>query len=228
MTAALVVVCGVLGAAVGWAADPVIVRVPRKVPLGGPAPDLPETSTKSRVLVAVLCGAIAAGLAARWDDTWVLPAYLVVGVTLVVLSVIDLQHYLLPNRIVYPLSGATVALLAFAGLADGDGDALVRALLAGVVAFVAFFVLHLVVPSGLGFGDVKLAFTLGAAMGWLGWGEVAFGLFLGFLYGAVLGIGLIVTGLRSRKDAVPFGPFLALGTLTVLFLGPALVDWYRA
>ncbi len=86
---------------------------------------------------------------------------------------------------------------------------------------------HLAVPTGMGFGDVKLAFTLGLVLGWLGWGVLFFGLLCGFIYGSVVGVGLIATGVRSRKDAVPFGPFLAAGALTMLFLGPALVHWYR-
>jgi leader peptidase (prepilin peptidase)/N-methyltransferase len=52
------------------------------------------------------------------------------------------------------------------------------------------------------------------------------GLFLGFLYGAVIGIGLIVTKLRTRRDHVPFGPFLAAGTMTAILVGSAILDWY--
>ena len=117
--------------------------------------------------------------------------------------------------------------LALAALVDGDGDDLVRALLAGAVAFVAFCALHLAVPSGMGFGDVKLSFVLGVAMGWLGWAEMFAGFFVGFLSGAVIGLGLIATGLRSRREALPFGPFLAAGTLTVLIVGSGLGDLFR-
>ena len=112
---------------------------------------------------------------------------------LVVLAAIDLEHFLLPNRIVYPLAVVTIALLALAAIADGHGDAFVRALLAGLVAFGAFLVLHLISPRSMGFGDVKLSFTLGLALGWIGWGEVFLGLFLGFFYGAVIGMFLIAT-----------------------------------
>ena len=62
-------------------------------------------------------------------------------------------------------------------------------------------------------GDVKLAFSLGLYLGWLGWGQVFLGGFLAFLLGAVIGVGLIATGVKGRKDVVPFGPFLALGNL---------------
>jgi leader peptidase (prepilin peptidase)/N-methyltransferase len=120
-----------------------------------------------------------------------------------------------------------IVLLAFASLADDDLDALGRALVAALVAFGIFFLLHLVSPRSMGFGDVKLSFTLGLALGWIGWGEVVLGLFLGFLYGAVIGIMLIITRVRSKNQAVPFGPFLAAGTLTAILVGGTIITWYR-
>jgi leader peptidase (prepilin peptidase)/N-methyltransferase len=79
----------------------------------------------------------------------------------------------------------------------------------------------------MGFGDVKLSFVLGLDLGWLGVGETVLGLFLGFVSGAIIGVILIATHLRSRKDHVPFGPFLALGTLTAVLIGDVILDWYR-
>ncbi len=228
MTAVLVVFCSIIGVAVGWLLDPVITRVPRRQPVFGPAPpDEPRSPSARRGGVAVLCGALFGGMAARFEGSWALPAYLVLTAALVALSCIDLEHYILPNRIVYPLAGVMAVLLAFASLADGDVDALGRALVAALVAFGIFFVLHLASPRSMGFGDVKLSFTLGLALGWIGWGEVALGLFLGFFYGAVVGILLIVTRVRSRSEAVPFGPFLAAGALTAILVGGTLITWYR-
>jgi len=88
-------------------------------------------------------------------------------------------------------------------------------------------VLHLISPRSMGFGDVKLSFTLGLALGWIGWGEVFLGLFLGFLYGAVIGVLLIATRLRAKSQPVPFGPFLAAGTLTAILVGSSIISWYR-
>jgi leader peptidase (prepilin peptidase)/N-methyltransferase len=79
----------------------------------------------------------------------------------------------------------------------------------------------------MGLGDVKLSFVLGLALGWFGVGETIVGLFLGFVYGAVVGMVLIVTKLRTRKDHVPFGPFLAAGAMTAVLVGDVIVDWYR-
>jgi len=228
VTAALVVGCSLLGLAVGGLLDPVITRVPLRQPVRGPAaPDEPPPPRLRRPLVTVLCGALFGAMAARFDDTWALPAYLVLTAALVALACIDLEHYILPNRIVYPLAGVMVVLLGLASLADGDLDAFWRGLLAGLVSFGIFFLLHLVSPRSMGFGDVKLSFVLGLALGWVGWGEVFLGLFLGFLYGAVIGIFLIVTRIRTRSQPVPFGPFLAAGALTALLVGGPMITWYR-
>jgi leader peptidase (prepilin peptidase)/N-methyltransferase len=228
VTAALIVGCALVGLVVGWLLDPVITRVPRRQPVFGPAAadELPSSPAR-RVGIAVLCGALFGGMAARFEDSWALPAYLVLTAALVALAYIDLEHYILPNRIVYPLAGVMVVLLGLASLADDDLDAFTRALLAGLIAFAFFFVLHLVSPRSMGFGDVKLSFTLGLALGFIGWGEVVLGLFLGFFYGAVIGIILIVTRVRSRSEAVPFGPFLAAGTLTAILVGGTVITWYR-
>ena len=228
MTIALVVGCSVLGLVVGWLLDPVITRVPRKESVfGPPALDEPPSPRGRRIGVAILTGALFGGMAARFDDTWTLPAYLVLTGALVALAVIDFESYLLPNRIVYPLTVATIALLALGALADDDLDALGRGLIAGAIACFVFVVLHLVSPRSMGFGDVKLSFTLGLALGFLGWGEMILGLFLGFLYGAVIGLILIATRVRGKSQAVPFGPFLAGGALTAILVGIPILDWYR-
>jgi len=227
--ATLVVAFGAVGLAVGWLLDPVITRVPRPRPVVGPLDrdtDAPE-STARRVVVSVATGCLFGAVAARFADSWALPAYLVLAAGLVALSVIDLEHYLLPNRIVYPLAGAMVLLLGIASLGDDDLGAFGRGLAAGAVAFGIFFLLHLVSPRSMGFGDVKLAFVLGLSLGWLGWEEVLLGLFLGFLYGAAVGLALLALGRRERNQALPFGPFLAAGALTAVLVGDSIITWYR-
>jgi leader peptidase (prepilin peptidase) / N-methyltransferase len=228
MTAVLVVGCSILGLVVGWFLDPVITRVPRKQPVfGRPDAEEPPVSSVRRVLVTMLTGALFGATAARFDDSWLLPAYLVLAGALVALAVIDFETYLLPNRIVYPLTIVMLALLALGTAADGDIGDFGRGLLAGAIAFLVFVVLHLVSPRSMGFGDVKLSFTLGLALGVLGWGEMLLGLFLGFLYGAVIGIVLIATKVRGRDQAVPFGPFLAAGAMTAILVGAPILTWYR-
>ena len=101
-----------------------------------------------------------------------------------------------------------------------------RSLGGAVVAFVLLLVMNIVSPRGMGMGDVKLAFLLGLYLGWLSWGRVFLGLFLGFLLGSLVGLLLIALKLRSRKDHVPFGPFLAAGTVIAVLWGGTLLDWY--
>lgn len=229
MTVALVLACTLVGLAVGAWLPVVIERVPEKVRvLAGPFPE-PARSLRSATgwCMTLGTGALFGATAARFGAVWVLPAYLVLVAALVALSVIDLRLFLLPNRIVFPLAGASLVLLGLGAAADGDLDAYARALGAAVVAFVVFALLHVVSPRSMGFGDVKLAFVLGLFLGYLGWGEVVLGLFLGFLYGAVIGIALILTGVRTRKDHVPFGPFLAAGTLTAILVGQVVLDWWQ-
>jgi leader peptidase (prepilin peptidase)/N-methyltransferase len=229
VTATLVAALSAAGVAVGWLLDPVITRVPRPQPVTGARddPDEAPSSTARQVTVAIVCGALFGALAARFEDSWALPAYLVLAAALVALSAIDLEHYILPNRIVYPLAPAMIVLLAVASLGDDDFDALVRGVAAGLIAFAVFFVLHMISPRSMGFGDVKLAFVLGLSLGWLGWGEVLLGLFLGFVYGAIIGIVLIAARIRKREEALPFGPFLAAGALTAILVGDTVITWYR-
>jgi leader peptidase (prepilin peptidase)/N-methyltransferase len=225
VTAAIVAACTVAGLAIGLGLEVVVEQVNRREPLR-----TWKRSDAHPARAAVLAGvtvALFVGLAVRYGDSWVLPAFLVVAAGLVVLSVIDFEQFLLPNRIVYPLGLATLALLVVAALGDGAWGDLGRALLGGVAAMAALGVLHLASPRSMGFGDVKLAFVLGLVLGWLGWSELVLGLFCGFLAGAVVGISLIVFRHRSRKDHLPFGPFLAFGTLVVLLWGDAMLRWYR-
>jgi leader peptidase (prepilin peptidase) / N-methyltransferase len=78
----------------------------------------------------------------------------------------------------------------------------------------------------MGMGDVKLALLLGLFLGWIGLGHVGLGMFLGFLLGAVGGVLLIALGVKSRKDHVPFAPFLAGGTAVAILVGQPFLDWY--
>jgi leader peptidase (prepilin peptidase)/N-methyltransferase len=225
----LVVGCVVAGLLVGAGMAVVIERVPEKRPVRrAPYPEI-AASLRTPVgwIVILLTAGLFAGMALRFGESWVLPAFLVFSASLVALSVIDLRLQLLPNRIVFPLALASPVLLGVAAILASDGDAFLRSLACGFGAFVAFTVLHLISPRSMGFGDVKLSFILGLYLGWLGAGETVLGLFLGFVYGAVIGLLLLATKVRSRKDHIPFGPFLAAGALTAVLVGDVILDWYR-
>ncbi len=158
----------------------------------------------------------------------VLAACLYFAVMAVRLTVIDVRHHLLPNRIVFPSYAVAGVLLlaaaAVAGAAEPEGP--LPALLAVPVRVVAgagllwlfYFILRLVYPPGMGFGDVKLAGVLGMYLGYLGWGHLFAGTFLAFLLGGVWSIALLAARRGTLKSSIPFGPFMLAGTAAAMLL----------
>ena len=217
--------CGLAGLPVGWFVTLLIERVPDKRPvLAGARVGLPSGG-RDRLVVA---GAVAllAAAGARFSDSWALPGFLLLFAVLLAVSVIDLDHFRIPNRIVYPTLLASLPLLAVAALLEDDWDSLREAALGGLGAFAFLLIVHLINPRGMGFGDVKLAGLLGLYLGWIGLPHVPLGLFLGFSLGAVIGVGLMLTRRKTRRDPIPFGPFLAAGAIIAALAGRAILDWY--
>ncbi|MEI6230290.1 MAG: prepilin peptidase [Actinomycetes bacterium] len=171
---------------------------------------------------AGLFGCVGFWLGPAWD----LPAFLYLAAIGIALTMIDLDTRRLPNAIVLPSYGVALALLGVAGVADDRLFDLGRACAGGVIAFGVYFLLALIYPAGMGFGDVKLAGVLGIYLGWVGWPSLAVGIFAAFLIGAVIGLALMAAGRGGRKTAVPFGPFMVVGTFVGLWAGPAIVGLY--
>ena len=157
---------------------------------------------------------------------WAVPAYLALAFICVVLAVIDASTRLLPNRITYPAFPVMLGLLLLASIGLGDLGRLVRGLLAAVVVGAFFLALALISPRGMGLGDVKLAPTLGLALGWLSWGAVAFGFFTAFLLGGLAGLAAIGLLGLTRKSLLPFGPWLVTGALLGVLAGADVAAWY--
>jgi leader peptidase (prepilin peptidase) / N-methyltransferase len=149
----------------------------------------------------------------------------ILGVVLVLLLVpitlIDLDHRIIPNKLT--LLGAVLAPAIVALTAP---DAIPEHLIAGAAAGGAFLLVVFAYPRGMGMGDVKLAAMLGLFLG----SAVAPAIFVALVSGTLVGAAVIARkGAREgRKTAVPFGPFLALGAVVALFWGDAMVDWYLA
>jgi leader peptidase (prepilin peptidase)/N-methyltransferase len=180
--------------------------------LSAPAPPATAGRVGGRARISAVAAApfvLACFLAFGFGARAFLAAFFVT--VLVVLSVIDLAERRLPNRIVLP--AVAIVLAANLALSPGRGiEWLVAAL--GAAAF--FFVPLLVYPAGMGMGDVKLALLLGAMLG----KTVLTALFVATLAaGCVAIVLLIVQGASARKQAIPFGPFLALGAIVALFAG---------
>jgi leader peptidase (prepilin peptidase)/N-methyltransferase len=146
---------------------------------------------------------------------------------LLVLSLIDLEHRLLPDRIVFPSMVVGAGGLIVGALLRGYPEALVHAALGAAIFGGFLFVVAFIHPAGMGGGDVKLSFLLGMFLGYLdGWGVVMVGMFLSFVLGGVIGIVVMVVTGGGRKMQVPFGPFLALGTTIAVFVGRAILAGY--
>jgi leader peptidase (prepilin peptidase)/N-methyltransferase len=137
---------------------------------------------------------------------------------LVVITLTDLDRRVIPNAVL--LAGA-VAAIAIVGISDPAG--LASRAIAAAAAGGFLFLVALAYPRGMGMGDVKLAAVMGLYLG----RAVAPALLIGFAVGAVVGLVMIARrGASARKQAVPFGPFLALGGVVALWWGDAIVSWY--
>jgi len=166
-------------------------------------------------LVAVVFAAITAIHGVHWDLAWQLP----LAAVLIAVAFIDLDLQVIPNKIVYPAAVWGVVSAVLIRLSD------LPALLAwGAGAFLFLLIAALVYPGGMGMGDVKLAGVMGLYLG----SSVLPALLVAFLSGSVVGITMMARhGAQARKMGVPFGPFLALGGIVALLVGPDLVNAYK-
>jgi leader peptidase (prepilin peptidase)/N-methyltransferase len=177
---------------------------------GRPLAELLPTGTP----LILVCGAGIVLLAASFIEFGFHGRALVGAVfcpALVLLAAIDAKHKLLPNAIVLPASLAVGLIVA----ASAPGSFLSH-LAAGAALGGFFFLFGLIFAGSLGMGDAKLGFLLGLALGskTVGAALIAFaGLLVAALYI------LATRGASARKDAIPFGPFLALGGIVAFFLG---------
>lgn len=134
----------------------------------------------------------------------------------------DLSRHRIPDLLNVAAAGAGAVLL----LVPLEGDAYGRAWLAALAVTAAMLALALIGPSGLGMGDVKLAPALGLYLGYLGWNAVLVGIVAGFVLGALAALVVLIRDAARRRPlagalrtALPFGPFLLLGTLVGLASG---------
>lgn len=242
---------GVLGALIGSFLNVCIHRLPRGESLVRPGSHCPACATPIRPFdnVPILsflwlggrCRACRASIPLRYPAVETLNAagYILVwyrfGSTveaavyaafysaLLVVTFIDWDHQIIPNRITLP--GIAAGLLSAATvLAGGFVDALLGAVLGGGLLYaVAVGSEWVLKKEGMGLGDVKLLAMIGA---FLGWKAVLVTVFVGALSGSVIGLTLLATRVKRRGEPMPFGPFLALGAVAALFAGPELIAWY--
>ncbi|MGI8511131.1 MAG: prepilin peptidase [Solirubrobacteraceae bacterium] len=247
MLLGLAAVAGLAGLLVGSFLNVVIHRLPRGESLVTPRSRCPSCGApvRARDNVPVLswlalrgrCHACGERISRRYPLVEALTAALYLAVVLVEgadrdvwlglalvtvlipVAFIDLDHRIIPNRIVGP--GAMLGIALVLALRPDD---VVEHLVAGAAAGGFFLLAALAYPRGMGMGDVKLAALLGLYLG----RAVGPALLVALLTGSIVGIAIIVRqGAREgRKTAVPFGPFLALGGVLGFLAGDEVVDWY--
>ncbi|MFI7084061.1 prepilin peptidase [Streptomyces anulatus] len=167
------------------------------------------------VVTVAACVALAAATGARPE----LIGWLALTPVAVLLAAVDRRVHRLPDPLTLPLAAAVVLLLGGAALLPGHAGSWTSGLLGGLALGGFYFLLFLINPNGMGFGDVKLALALGVALGWYGWTVLFVGGFAGFLFGALYGLALVLLRRAGRRTGIPFGPFMLGGALTGLLLG---------
>ncbi|MFF4760625.1 prepilin peptidase [Streptomyces sp. NPDC001292] len=187
---------------------------PAATPAGDGASYGPRT-LPAAVATALVCAALAAATGARPE----LAVWLLLAPVGVLLAAVDFRVRRLPDVLTLPLAGAALALLGLATLVPGHAGHWPTALYGAFALGGGYFVLFLVNPAGMGFGDVKLALGAGAVLGWYGWPTVMLGTFAGFLFGALYGGALVVVRRAGRRTAIAFGPFLLAGAFTGVLIG---------
>jgi leader peptidase (prepilin peptidase)/N-methyltransferase len=211
------VAAGLVGLVAGVLVGPVADRIATNAPEHHP---LLRSVPRSRRLALVVAGTALLGGASGLVFGFELEALIAALFCwiLVVVTRTDLEHRLIPDKVVLP---GALAMLVLRTIDDPSVEWVVSALVTGVV----FFLIVLVYPKGLGMGDVKLSTFLGAGLGVAVVPAMFVGFFAAFVPAAAV---LFRQGKEARKKAIPLGPFLALGGVVALYWGDAILDWYRS
>ena len=241
-----IVLLAVLGAAVGSFLNVAAYRLPLRRSIVRPRSQCPACNTQvagydnvpvlSWLLLRGRCRSCGAAISVRYPLVEALTACLFVAVALradslgelwpglvlvsvlVLVAAIDIEHRIVPNRVLAPAAVTALLLWALA-----DPGRIPENLIAGVAAGGLLLVAALAYPGGMGMGDVKLVAVMGFFLG----KAVAPALLVGFAVGVVAGVGIMLArGVEARKQAIPFAPYLALGGIVGQLFGTDLVDWY--
>jgi leader peptidase (prepilin peptidase)/N-methyltransferase len=174
-------------------------------------------------VVEFISGIFAVGLFLKYGFGFEALIYYVFIATLLVITFIDLDHQIIPDVITLP----GIPIFFAAGLAlpaISLVDSILGVLIGGGSLFLVAWLYHLVTQKeGMGGGDIKLLALMGAIIGWKG---VLFTIFVASAVGTLAGMLIIIKTRKTMKLAVPFGPFLAIGGIAYIFLGPQLIAWY--
>ncbi|GJL77657.1 MAG: type 4 prepilin-like proteins leader peptide-processing enzyme [Nitrospinaceae bacterium] len=168
-------------------------------------------------LIEIVTGLLFVAVVVKFGISWESLIYAIVCPALVIITVIDFQHQIIPDRITLP--GIIFGL--------GAGSYLVGMINSGLGFLLGgglFYLLAVLTQGrGMGGGDVKFIAGAGAL---LGWQQVLLVIFLAAVLGSVIGLALMAAQKKDRKSQIPFGPFLVLGTLAAIFFGEDLIRLY--
>ena len=215
-------------AVVGAALGPALAQISLPLHLRWPTPQQMLSGwwplSRRACAMGLACGLLWFGAALRWGTHSGMVPLLFVLAVLVVMSAVDLEHQLIPDRLTVPaIFVALPALVIAAGVAGEPRRVLWTAI--GAFGYSApLFAAFLIYPDGMGFGDVKLAPLLGAFLGWSAVGpldavqRVVGAVFVASLLGSLIGVGVWIR--HGRERHYPFGPWLAAGTVAVLLASP--------
>lgn len=229
MDAVVVIGAVVLGVLVSPYLLRLVVQVPAMATVGYVSDEDPTITPSARERAVRILTPVTFGvMALRWGPTTVLVPFLFLAAVLVVVSLIDLEHFRIPDRVVFPSLAISSVLIALATIIEGADPLVLRNAVAGSIFYFGLLLLpHLIYPRGMGFGDVKLALLLGLFLGWIAPGGiqvvslVMWALMLGSGLGVLAGVGFAIV--RGRRAEFPFGPALALGCLLAITFSDALV-----
>lgn len=249
-----IVVTSIIGLAVGSFLNVVIWRIPNKISLFSPGSQCPRCKKEilwydnipivSYIALLGKCRNCKARISSRYPlveiltaavwgiTTWrigiylYLPGYLLFFAGLIALSAIDIDTKLLPKKIVYASGIMLYIFLVIDSVHKGQYNSLRDSLIVGA-CYCAFLFIIWFASNGkaMGFGDVRLAAFLGASMGYFGLIISYLGMLFSFALGSVIGIAIATISGSGRKMKIPFGPFLAAGTIVAIWMVPAIREW---
>jgi leader peptidase (prepilin peptidase) / N-methyltransferase len=190
-------------------------RWPALSPVGR-CPGCHQRTGPPPLAVELTTAVLLAALAARIHPALLLAAACWLALCAVPLAFIDAAVRRLPDVLTGPAFAGTVLFLLAEAAVSGHWHPLAQAVAGGIALAGFYLVLVLISPSGMGLGDVKAAAALGTMLAWPGWSSLIAGGFAGFLFAAAYGITLMVSGRGTRKQQIPFGPFMIAGAFLII------------
>lgn len=233
------------GLIIGSFLNVLIYRIPRKQSIVRPSSFCPDCREKIRfydnipvlsyLILKGRCRNCGASISIRYPIVEIMTAFLfamnyfffgitfmtILGIVfsciLIAVTMIDIEFRIIPNVIIIPALIIGLGLSIFL-----IGETWWKPLAFSAGSFVFMLIIHLIYPRGMGLGDVKFSAVLGAFLSQ----TVVVGIFLGFLFGSLYGLSVIIIRKKKLKQAIPFGPFLSLGSLVALLWGKNILKWY--